>query len=338
MAGPDVQAMPTRGPLIDQFGRVVRKLRVSLTDRCNFRCVYCMPEDAEFMPRDELLTFDEIERVVRICASMGVDTIRLTGGEPLLRPGVAEITARLKRVPGIRKVSMTTNGYMLPHLAHDLKRAGLDGINISLDTLDRERFKRIARRDYIDHVHAGLRAAEEAGLRPIKINCVVMRGINDDEVPDFLRWAREFPYVVRFIEFMPLDGDNIWQKRLVFPMAEILERAREVAPFEEVAADKASPARTFRFLDGKGEFGVIASVTAPFCAHCDRIRLTQDGKIRNCLFAVEETDLRELLRGGADDDAVERRIREAVWSKWAGHRIDSPDFVKPKRAMYKIGG
>jgi cyclic pyranopterin phosphate synthase len=331
-------AMPITGPLVDQFGRQVRKLRVSLTDRCNFRCVYCMPEHVQFLPRPELLTADEIVRVVGLFAAMGVEKVRLTGGEPLMRPDVVDITARIKRIPGIRAVSLTTNGYMLPHLAEPLKAAGLDGVNISLDSLDRETFRTLTRRDYLDHVLAGIEAAWHHGLRPLKINCVVMRGVNDGEVGDFLRWARTHPYEVRFIEFMPLDADNIWEREKVCTLQEILEVARSIAPVEEVTEDQASPARRFRFQDGRGTFGVIASVSEPFCAHCDRVRLTAEGRIRNCLFATTETDVRELLRGGADDDAIAKRLREAIWSKWRGHLINQPGFIKPERTMHRIGG
>lgn len=333
--------MPVAGPLVDQFGRTVRKLRVSLTDRCNFRCLYCMPEgDIPWIPGDEVLTSDEIERVVRICAGMGVDKIRLTGGEPLLRPGVEEIVARLSRIPGIRAVTMTTNAFLLPQKAAALKAAGLRGVNISLDSLDRDRFRQLTRRDELDRVLAGITAAAAAGLEPIKINAVIMRGINDGEIETFLRWAREQPVslTVRFIEFMPLDGSDVWTRDLVYTAAEILEAARRIAPVEPLHNDPADPARLFRFSDGKGTFGIIASVSQPFCASCDRIRLTADGKIRNCLFAVEEYDLREMLRGGATDAEIEQAIRRAVWVKWRGHLINQEGFVKPRRAMYAIGG
>ncbi|HEY8415042.1 MAG TPA: GTP 3',8-cyclase MoaA [Thermaerobacter sp.] len=333
--------MPVEGPLVDQFGRVVRKLRVSLTDRCNFRCLYCMPDgDIPWIPNEEILTVDEIERVVRICARMGVEKIRLTGGEPLLRPGVEEIVERIRRVPGIRTVSMTTNGFLLEQKAAVLKAAGLQGINVSLDSLDRDRFRQLTRRDELERVLAGIHAAARAGLEPIKVNAVVMRGINDEEIETFLRWAREQPVelTIRFIEFMPLDGSNVWTRELVYTADEILEQARRVAPVEEVHNDPSDPARLYRFADGRGTFGIIASVSRPFCHACDRIRLTADGKIRNCLFAVEEYDLREMLRGGATDGDIEQAIRRAVWVKWRGHLINQQGFVKPQRAMYAIGG
>jgi len=327
-----------RPPLTDKFGRVVKKLRISLTDRCNFRCVYCMPEDAEFLPKSELLTADEIVRVAGLFAEMGADTIRLTGGEPLMRPDVVEITRRLARLPGVHRISMTTNGFMLPHRAAELKAAGLDGVNVSLDTLDPVRFAVLARRQYLSHVLAGIQAAEAAGLTPVKINTVVMRGVNDGEIVEFLRWARDTGHVVRFIEFMPLDADNIWQRQTVVTLAEILEMAKRIGPVEEVSEDKASPARLFRFVDGRGTFGVIASVSEPFCKTCDRVRLTAEGRIRNCLFATDETDLRTLLRTGADDEALVARIRASVAEKWAGHLISQPGFVKPERTMHRIGG
>lgn len=330
---------PETGPLVDQFGRQVRKLRVSLTDRCNFRCVYCMPEDAEFLPASELLTFAEIERVVRVCARLGVERVRLTGGEPLLRPGAAELVARLKAVPGLRSVSLTTNGFYLAEHAEALAAAGLDGVNVSLDTLDRDRFRQLARRDFLDRVLQGIAAAVAAGLRPVKVNCVVLRGVNEGSVEDLLAWARDLDWAVtvRFIEFMPLDGESRWEWDLVYTAKEILERARALGEVEALPWDGTDPARRYRFADG-GEFGVIASVSRPFCAGCDRIRLTAEGKVRNCLFALVEHDLRPVLRGGGSDADLERELRRAVWQKWAGHRILRPGFVKPERAMYRIGG
>ena len=337
-ASPGEQPWPAAGPLVDAFGRVVRKLRISVTDRCNLRCRYCMPEDPDFMASDQLLTFDEIERVVRIVAPLGVSKLRLTGGEPLLRPGIAELVGRLRRIPGVESVSLTTNGFFLADHARGLKAAGLDGINISLDSLDRLRFQQIARRDGLERVLAGIDAAVVAGIAPIKINCVVMRGVNDDEVEVFLRWCRERPFTVRFIEFMPLDGDDIWERRLVLTAREILARAQRIGETVPLNNDPSEPARLYRFRDGQGTFGIIASVSEPFCAACDRIRLTADGKIRNCLFALEEYDLRAQLRGGATDGEIEQAIRRAVWAKWAGHRINGSDFVKPQRTMHAIGG
>lgn len=297
-----------------------------------------MPEDVRFLPTSEFLTFDEIERVVRIVAALGVDKIRLTGGEPLLRPGVAELVARLKAVPGVKTVSMTTNGIGLAEAAPALRSAGLDGVNVSLDTLDPERFRHIARRGGLERVLEGIGAAERAGLVPVKLNCVVMRGVNDEDVVPLLQRAYDKPYHVRFIEFMPLDADNIWQRNIVVTKAEILSLAESIAPFKPYGNNPADPARLYRFEGGKGLFGVIPSVSEPFCGTCDRIRLTAEGRIRNCLFALEEHDLRPLLRGGADDEAIERALRAAVWDKWAGHLIDMPEFVKPDRTMHAIGG
>lgn len=335
--GPETSP-PASGPLVDQFGRRVRRMRVSVTDHCNLRCTYCMPEDVRFLPTSEFLTFDEIERVVRIAAAMGVDKIRLTGGEPLLRPDIADLVARLKAVPGVTTVSMTTNGIGLTEQATKLKTAGLDGINISLDSLDPERFRQIARRGGLERVLAGIEAAEASGIEPVKLNCVVMRGINDEDVVPLLRRALERPGHIRFIEFMPLDADNIWERNLVFTKAEILSLAETVAPFQPVGNNPADPARLYRFEKGKGLFGVIASVSEPFCGTCDRIRLTAEGRLRNCLFALEEHDLRGLLREKADDEAIGAAIRAAVWDKWAGHLIDMPQFVKPDRTMHAIGG
>ncbi|HEY8449777.1 MAG TPA: GTP 3',8-cyclase MoaA, partial [Bacillota bacterium] len=260
------EGWPTTGPLRDRFGRVVRKLRISVTDRCNFRCIYCMPEDVTFLPGDEILTFDEIERVVRIVAPLGVAKLRLTGGEPLLRPGLPDLIARLRRVPGIRSLSLTTNGFFLAEQARALHEAGLDGVNISLDTLDPDRFRQIARRGGLERVLAGIAAARAAGLRPIKINCVAMRGVNEGEIEAFLHWARREEVVVRLIEFMPLDGDNIWERGLVLTAAEILAIAEGVGPVEPLDNPPSDPARLYRFRDGKGTFGIIASVSEPFCA------------------------------------------------------------------------
>lgn len=297
-----------------------------------------MPEDVQFLPTDEVLSFDEIERIVRIMVPMGVTKIRLTGGEPLLRPNLHQLVARLKAIDGVDSVTLTTNAFFLSKQAAELKKAGLDGINISLDTLDPERFRQIARRGDLRQVLKGIESAAEAGISPIKINCVVMRGINDGEVATMLRWAFQRPYQVRFIEFMPLDGTNVWERNLVFTKEEILQIASELGTVEPLNNDPAEPARLYRFKDGQGLFGIIASVSQPFCRTCDRIRLTAEGKIRNCLFALEEYDLRALLRGGADDRQIEQAIRHAVWVKWEGHLINQPGFVKPDRPMHAIGG
>ncbi|OUN00348.1 MAG: cyclic pyranopterin phosphate synthase MoaA [Firmicutes bacterium ZCTH02-B6] len=324
--------------LVDRFGRRARKLRISVTDRCNFRCVYCMPEEAEFKDRAELLTYEEIERVTRVAVQLGIEKVRLTGGEPLVRRDVERLVERLVSIPGLRAVSMTTNGYFLPAKAAALKRAGLSGINISLDTLDRDRFVLLTRRDYLREVLAGIGAAVAAGLEPVKVNMVVMRGYNDDEVETFAAQARSRALVVRFIEFMPLDNGSVWNESLVVPAHEIIARVQAVAPLEPVEHDKSDPARRWRFKDGQGEIGVIASVTEPFCGHCDRLRLTADGKLRNCLFALDEYDVRAVLRGGGSDADIAAVFSEAVANKWAGHLINREGFVKPERTMHAIGG
>lgn len=329
--------------LIDQFGRTVRKLRISVTDRCNFRCVYCMPAgQIEWLPRAELLTYEEIARLARIMVGMGVEKVRLTGGEPLARRDLDRLVALLARIEGLRSISMTTNGYWLPQMARRLREAGLGSVNISLDTLRRERFVELTRRDYFSRVLEGIEAAREAGLGPIKINAVLMRGINDDEVGDFARWAAEMGFEVRFIEFMPLDGDRRWNRDRVVTAGEILERLQQqLGPVEPLNNDACDPARLYRVRTGSGReatVGIIPTVSGPFCQHCDRIRLTADGHVRNCLFAVEEQDLKPLLRGGADDRTLAGAIAKAVWVKWKGHLINLPGFERPQRAMYAIGG
>lgn len=327
-----------RDRLVDSFGRVVRKMRISVTDRCNFRCVYCMPEgDIPWLPKDHLLTFEEICRVTAVAARLGVDNLRLTGGEPLVRREIPTLVRMLRAVPGVRKIAMTTNAYYLPQYAEALKEAGLDGVNISLDTLDREKFYEMTRRDYFDQVIEGIEAATRAGLAPVKINAVIMRGYNDDEIPRFLEWGRRKGLQIRFIEFMPLNGDGPWSRDRVVPVDELLAKAREVGEFEAKGNDPSAPAREYAFKDG-GEFGIIPTISKPFCGQCDRIRLTADGKIRNCLFALEEHDVRDVIRsGGSDDDLVDALLK-SVWAKWEGHMVNQAGFVKPERAMYAIGG
>ncbi|MDI3297988.1 MAG: GTP 3',8-cyclase MoaA [Bacillota bacterium] len=325
------------GPeLVDRFGRVVRKLRISVTDRCNFRCQYCMPsENVRWLPRSEILTFEEIARLARVAVGLGVQRVRLTGGEPLARPEMEVLVEQLAAIEGLRDLSMTTNGYFLPEKAEALRRAGLGSLNISLDSLRRDRFAELTRRDTFERVLEGIRAALAAGF-PVKINTVLMRGINEDEVTDFIEWGRQMGVRVRFIEFMPLDGDRRWSRERVVTADEILAEAAKLGPVESVEADPHQPARAYRVAGV--EFGIIASVSRPFCHQCDRIRLTADGKIRNCLFALEETDLRGPLRSGADDEALAAVMRGAVWSKWEGHLINRQDFRQPERAMYAIGG
>jgi len=325
--------------LVDGFGRVATDLRVSVTDRCNLRCVYCMPAEPEWLPRPEVLSFEEIERLVRVAAGLGVTHVRITGGEPTARRDLPELVRRVAAVPGIQDLAMTTNGVLLRKLAKPLREAGLQRLNVSLDTLRGERFVHIARREGLHEVLDGLDAATEAGFAPIKVNMVVMRGVNEDEVVDFAGLARDRAWQVRFIEFMPLDGDRSWSRERVVPAAEILDRVRARWPLVPASAGPlADPARRWRFEDGKGDIGVIASVTEPFCASCDRIRITPDGKLRTCLFAGWETDLKGPMRSGASDADLAAIFRSAVSRKEAGHGINAPGFVQPARAMNAIGG
>ncbi len=293
--------------------------------------------EVDWLPRDELLTFEEHARVARICVQMGVEKIRLTGGEPLARRDLERLVAMLAAIPNLRGLSMTTNGYYLPQKARLLREAGLRSVNISLDSLRRDRFAELTRRDYFDRVLAGIEAAAQAGFSPIKINCVVMRGINDDEIVEFARWGARTGFVVRFIEFMPLDGDRRWSRERVVSSDEILQRLQELGPIEPLHNDPSDPAREYRLANG-AVVGIIPTVSQPFCQHCDRIRLTAEGKIRNCLFAHREFDVKELVRGGASDEAIAEAIARAVWAKWEGHLINQPGFVQPSRVMYAIGG
>ncbi len=324
--------------LADRYGRIARRLRISVTDRCNFRCVYCMPEEVTWIRKNEILSFEEMERLTRLFVDFGVDRVRLTGGEPLARRDLPALCARLTAVPGLREVTLTTNGQALDRHAKALWDAGLRRLNISLDTLDRERFVQIARRDFLGDVLRGIGAAEAAGFRPIKVNMVVMRGVNEDEVPAFARLARERGWDVRYIEFMPLDGDHTWNRDKVVPAAEIEQAVASVHPIVPKDNDPADPAREYGFADGRGSFGIIASVTRAFCSTCDRLRLTADGRFRTCLFATEELDLKTPLRAGAGDEELGRLIAEAVWMKKPGHLIGQREFVQPARAMYAIGG
>ena len=327
--------------LHDSFGRVVDDLRISLTDRCNFRCLYCMPlEGLSWLPKPEILTFEEIIRFVRIMMGLGVKTIRLTGGEPTVRQSVEELVAGLAQLSPDLDLSMTTNGFLLPKKASALALAGLKRINISLDTLRPDRFRQIVRVRGIEvgHVLDGMVAAEAAGLHPIKVNMVVMRGQNDDEVVDMAALGREKGYQVRFIEFMPLDGEHGWSRMMVFSAKEILDRIDRVFPLLPANGQGHDPATRYHFADGRGEVGIIASVTEPFCGSCNRIRLTADGQIRTCLFSLGEHNLKRLLRGGASDEEIARFVQDAVWRKEPGHRINEADFVQPERTMAAIGG
>ena len=326
-------------PLADARGRVVSDLRISLTDRCNFRCTYCMPaEGLSWLARHELLTVDEIERLVRLFVRLGVREVKLTGGEPTVRRELVEIVARIRAVnPGL-DVSLTTNGFLLARLAEPLRDAGLDRLNVSCDSLLRHRFAEMTRRDALAEVRAGLAAADAAGFSPIKLNCVVMAGTNDGEVVDFARLARESGYDVRFIEYMPLDADHAWERAKVVPSRLIHDAIDEVFPLVGRRRGP-EPATTFDFADGApGSIGFISSVTEPFCDSCNRIRVSAEGQLRVCLFSLEETDLRGPMRQGAPDEELEGLIRAAVWKKWGGHRIDHPDFVQPARTMSAIGG
>ncbi len=334
-----IPAAPGDGPLLDTFGRVADDLRISVTDRCNFRCTYCMPaEGLQWLPKDELLTFEELTRLLALFVSLGVRGLKITGGEPTIRSDLPTLARMFREVgPGL-DISITTNGLLLDRLAEPLAAAGVDRATVSCDSLLRHRFADMTRRDALDRVLAGLRAAEEAGLTPIKINTVVIGGTNDDELVDFARWARETGYEVRFIEYMPLDAQHEWERAKVVPGARILDAID--AAFPLAARHHATePATTYGFADGApGSIGVIASVTEPFCDTCNRLRLTAEGQFRTCLFALEETDLRGPLRDGASDDDLEGLIRGAVWTKWSGHRVNHPDFVQPARSMSAIGG
>lgn len=324
-------------PLADSFGRVHRDLRISVTDRCNFRCTYCMPaEGMDWHPRDQLLTFEELARVATVCVRrFGFDSIRLTGGEPTVRAGLSVLVEQLAALPV--DLSLTTNGSTLRAQALDLRAAGLGRMNISLDSLRADRFEELTRRDELPKVLDGIRAAVEAGFEPVKVNVVVVRGVNDDEIVDFARFGRDEGVTVRFIEFMPLDADHQWSHGQVMPSAEIVAAIDAVFPTEPVQRGS-EPAERHRYLDGQGEIGVIGTVTEPFCSSCDRVRLTADGQLRACLFATDETDLRALLRSGATDDDLAAAIAATVGSKWAGHGISNVTFTRPTRSMSEIGG
>jgi cyclic pyranopterin phosphate synthase len=323
--------------LIDPYGRTVRDLRISVTDRCNFRCQYCMPaEGMQWLPRAEILSFEEIERFARICVNhFGFNGIRLTGGEPLVRAHLPDLVERLAAL-GV-DIALTTNGATLRLHAAALVAAGLTRINISLDSLQRERFLELTRRDELDRVLDGVDSALDAGLQPVKINVVMMRGINDDEIVDFAEYGRAKGVTVRFIEFMPLEAGDVWTDDLVVPADEIIETISEAFPIEPVVRGN-EPAERWRYSDGNGEVGVIASVTKPFCGNCDRVRLTAEGQFRTCLFAVDEFDMRSLLRNEASDEAIAEAISTAVGTKWAGHSIGQVNFIRPKRTMSQIGG
>jgi len=331
---------PVRETLRDSWGREIRSLRVSVTDKCNFRCRYCMPaEGLDWLQRDELLSFEEIERLVRMVASMGVDEIRLTGGEPLVRRDLPDLVGRLARTPGVRDLSLTTNGVLLDRFAGPLVEAGLRRLNVSLDSLSHVRFAEITRRDALDRVLAGLEEAERyPQLRPIKVNCVAIRGFTEEEVPALAELARRKPYVVRFIEFMPLDADEAWKGDDVLTGGEIRALIEERWPLEEIPAKPSSTAKRFRFADGAGEIGFVNPVSEPFCSSCDRIRLTADGQLRTCLFSRREWDLKTPLRDGSSDDRLAELLQFAIAHKELKHKINDTGFVRASRSMSQIGG
>jgi cyclic pyranopterin phosphate synthase len=328
-------------PLIDGFGRIHNNLRISVTDRCNIRCFYCMPADnVVFMNRKLLLSFEEIARFARIVAPLGVNKLRLTGGEPLVRSELHVLVRMLAAIPGIEDIGLTTNGILLAEQAQALYDAGLRRINVSLDALDPVKFQEITRREGYERVVAGIRRAQQVGFDPVKVNAVSVRGVTETEIVPFGHFARETGVEMRFIEYMPLDADNAWERDKVLFAREIIDTlSREIMPL--IPCDDQNPhapATDFVFEDGIGRIGFIASVSQPFCASCNRFRLTADGKLRNCLFSLQETDIRSLLRGAADDDAIAEAVHACIAAKWEGHEINTARFVQPDRPMYLIGG
>ncbi|HEV3082581.1 MAG TPA: GTP 3',8-cyclase MoaA [Gemmataceae bacterium] len=325
--------------LIDSFGRVHNNLRISVTDRCNLRCTYCMPEEVTFLDRAELLTFEEITAFVRVAVPLGIDKIRLTGGEPLMRRDLPRLVQMLRGIEGIRDIGLTTNGILLADQAQALFDAGMRRINISLDTLDPARFRQLARRDGLDKVIAGIHAARRAGFQPIKINAVSIRGITEAEVIPLAQFARAHGLEMRFIEYMPIGADH-WEREKVYFAREIMEQLESgIAPLVPVDDyDPRSPAMEFQYTDGGGRVGIIASISRPFCMSCNRVRLTADGKLRNCLFALVEVDVKHLLRRGVPEADIATVIRQNVQSKWEGHEINTSRFIKPLRTMHAIGG
>ncbi|MEM8619980.1 MAG: GTP 3',8-cyclase MoaA [Actinomycetota bacterium] len=330
-------------PLVDPFNRVIEDLRISITDRCNFRCTYCMPEEGmTWLPRSGVMTFEEIERLASLFVTRyEVRGIRLTGGEPTVRAHLTGLVERLAAIEGPHgpvDLAMTTNGATLRQHAAPLRAAGLRRVNISLDSLDRTKFAEMTRRDELPRVLDGVAAAQEAGFDPVKINAVIERGVNDDEIVDLARFGRDEGVEMRFIEFMPLDADGHWVDDRVVGQDEIVEMIAAVFPLEQLPARGAAPADRFRFLDGRGTIGVIPTVTKPFCGDCDRVRLTAEGQFRTCLFATKEFDLMTAMRSGETDDQLAERIEAAVATKWAGHRINQVNFVRPAKSMSQIGG
>ena len=328
------------GTLVDGFGRVHTDLRISVTDRCNLRCTYCMPLEVEFKPREQLLTYEEIARVAFVMSGLGIRTIRLTGGEPLVRSGIEGLVRQLVAIPKIESVTLTTNGLLLAEQAESLFRAGLARLNVSLDSLREDRFVQIARGKGLDRVLAGLTAAKAAGFQSIRINAVSIRGLTEDEIVPLALFCRREGFHLRFIEFMPLDADGAWSSEQVlagYAVRELLER--QIGPLvPAVRSDTGQPAVDYCWADGSGSVGFIDPVTAPFCGQCDRLRLTADGQVRNCLFSTTEWDARQLLRSGGSDEMLVDLVQECVRGKRAAHGIGEPDFIRPDRAMYQIGG
>ena len=328
-------------PLVDTYGRLHDNLRISVTDRCNIRCFYCMPEDAvNFQPKPEILTFEEVERFVRVAVSLGVNKLRITGGEPLLRKDLPVLIEKLAHIPGVKDLAMTTNGVLLSQHARALYDAGLRRLNVHLDTLDPDRFRQITRRDDFHRVLEGIEAARALGFGPIKINAVAVKNLVEADIVPLARYGRERGIEIRYIEFMPLDSQGLWDRNKVLLMDDMLAMlGREIGPLEAVPdQDPRAPATEFRFADGIGGVGFIASVSKPFCLNCNRIRLTADGHLRYCLFAIEEKNVKTLIRGGASDEDIAGLIRGTVTAKWLGHEINSQKFVPPPRPMYAIGG
>jgi len=333
--------MSDHGPLVDRFGRVHRNLRISITDRCNIRCFYCMPdENLQFLPRNEVLSFEEIVRFTRVAVGLGIDRVRLTGGEPLVRRGLTELVRQLDEISGLRDIALTTNGILLATHAESLKDAGLGRVNVSLDGLSDATFQQIARRDGLQAVLEGIKVAQQVGFEKLRLNAVSIRGLTELEVIPLGRFAREHGLELRFIEFMPLDAEQNWQTDQVLSGQQVREMLEaEFGPLEPVTRDDPSqPAVDYQFADGDARIGFINSVTEPFCGTCDRLRITAEGKVRNCLFSAEEWDARALLRGGASDDEIAELLRTSIGAKRAGHGSDNLEFLRPNRAMYQIGG
>jgi cyclic pyranopterin phosphate synthase len=336
----EMNSMSSVEPLVDGHGRLIRDVRVSVTDRCNFRCQYCMPaEGLPWLERDQVLSFEELHRLVTLLATMGVHDIRLTGGEPLVRREFPRLAAMLAGVEGVKDLSVTTNGFLLERDAEALVAAGINRFNVSIDSLQRDRFFEITRRDSLPRVLKGLEVLSQfPEAHPIKINAVGIRGFTETEILPFARFARERPFEVRFIEFMPLDADRNWDPKSVLTGDEIRAAIHEVYPLEAEPREPSATARTYSFADGQGKIGFINPVSEPFCGDCDRIRLTAEGKLRTCLFSLHETDLREPMRAGATDAELEQTIRDAVWRKELKHNVNDEGFRQPHRSMSQIGG